>query len=179
EPSPSRQQSNEPNGCVFVEASQTGRRTIHPNASFHQLSLGGPMVSPSRALRLLLLAFLVQSVAARGETATTPPDDQGWPRPLPTRAGIFSIYQPQLDSWDGFRYQAHAAVAVKVPGDSRDVYGVIWIDARTQVDKPNRLVTLNYLRIPKVQFPSAADKGQAFQTALQESIGAQPPAALS
>src|SRR5215471_12804648 len=137
------------------------------------------MLSLSRASRLVPIVFLLQAVASRGQTSNTAPDDQGWPRPLSTRAGIFSIYQPQLDSWDGFRYQAHAAVAVKVPGDSRDVYGVIWIEARTQVDKPNRLVTLTNVKIPKVQFPSAADKGEGFQAALRESLGTQMPAALS
>ena len=136
------------------------------------------MLSLSRASRLLSVLFLLQPIASRGQTSNAVPDDQGWPRPVPTRAGVFSIYQPQLDSWDGFRYQAHAAVSVKAP-DSHDIYGVIWIDARTQVDKPSRLVTLSYVRIPKVQFPSAADKGQGFQAALQEALGAQTPAALS
>jgi len=137
------------------------------------------MFSLSRALRLLSIVFLLQPVASRGETSSTAPDDQGWPRPLSSRAGIFSIYQPQLDSWDGFRYKAHAAVDVKVPGDSRDVYGVIWIEARTQVDKTNRLVNLTDVKIPKVQFPSVPDQGQAFQAALRESLGTQTPAALS
>ena len=127
-------------------------------------------------LPLLSALFLFQSVASQTPEFV---EDGGWPRPLASHAGTFSIYQPQLDKWDGFRYQAHAAAAVRSPGDNRDTFGVIWIEARTQVDKVTRLVILSEVRIPKVQFPSVADNGQAFQEALRDAMSAGPPAALS
>jgi len=124
-------------------------------------------------LPLLSALFLFQSVASQTPEFV---EDGGWPRPLASHAGTFSIYQPQLDKWDGFRYQAHAAAAVRSPGDNRDTFGVIWIEARTQVDKVTRLVILSEVRIPRVQFPSVADNGQALQEALRDAMS--PPRCL-
>jgi hypothetical protein len=54
----------------------------------------------------------------------------------------FSIYQPQIDSWKGDRLAVRAAAAVRDSGAAGPAFGVIWLSARTDVDKTTRLVSL-------------------------------------
>ena len=91
-----------------------------------------------------------------------------WPRRLGTNAGVFLIYQPQLDSWNGNQLEAHAAVSVTPTGAKDPTFGVIWFKARTDVDKTNRLVYLEDLNITRSSFPSAPAKAAAWVEALHE-----------
>jgi hypothetical protein len=99
--------------------------------------------------------------------STNAPSDP-WPRRLGTNAGIFLIYQPQLDSWKDNKLEAHAVVSVTPTGAKDPVFGVIWFSARTDVDKTNRLVYLEDLNITRSSFPSAPDKAAAWVEALHE-----------
>ena len=71
----------------------------------------------------------------------------------------FLVYQPQVDKWEGNRIDLYSAVELKAGKDSAARYGVIWFNARTEVDKVNRLVTLDQVQLTKVTFPAAAEKG--------------------
>lgn len=141
--------------------------------------LAATHVGNAMNFRFGLVGFvsLLSASALAAQTSETQPEE-GWPRSLSTSAGTFSIYQPEVDKWEGDQYQAHAAVSVK-GSDDRDVFGVIWIQARTHVDKEDRIVSLRDVRISKVEFPSVADKGQAYQQALRTAAGTKPPPALS
>lgn len=99
-----------------------------------------------------LIGFAAQPAAAR---APSPPTDIGWPRQFSSGGTTLTIYQPQLDSWDGRRLQSHAAVSVRPQGAADSTFGVIWISARTGVDKESRLVDLENVEFPKAIFPSA------------------------
>lgn len=78
-----------------------------------------------------------------------------WPRQLKVNGATVLIYQPQLDKWDGNRLEGRAAVAVRRPNTPAPSFGVIWITARTEVNKEQGLVTLKDIKIPKVSFPAA------------------------
>ena len=65
---------------------------------------------PGRFLVLALASSLASSFLAPGplvaaaKPAPAPPFesvDGGWPRVVKTSAGVFTLYQPQLDAWDG------------------------------------------------------------------------------
>ncbi|HWC17709.1 MAG TPA: hypothetical protein VG498_11885, partial [Terriglobales bacterium] len=84
--------------------------------------------------------------------------DTGWPRTLNEGGQEIVIYQPQVDKWDGNRLYVYSAVEVKPGAQTPSQYGVVWYSARTEVDKINRLVTLDNLDISKIQFPTATDK---------------------
>jgi len=99
-----------------------------------------------------LAGFAAAPPAAR---TPSPPTDRGWPRQFSSGDTALTFYQPQLDSWDGRRLQAHAAVSVRPQGATDSTFGVIWISARTGVDKENRLVDLEDIELPKASFPSA------------------------
>jgi len=77
------------------------------------------------------------------------------------------IYQPQLDQWTGNRLEAYAAVAIHGQSSNDKAYGVIWFTARTEVDKVNRLVTLDDVKLTKRNFPSLPNNGSQYEQALQ------------
>lgn len=105
--------------------------------------------------------------------AATPADlvsQERWPREVKSGQNIFTVYQPQLDSWDGFHLEAKAAVSVKTSGNAHPSYGVLWFSASTEVDKNNRLVTLSDITIARVRFPAAPDKEAAYLATIQKSV---------
>ena len=95
---------------------------------------------------------------------------EGWPREVASGPSTFTVYQPQLESWDGFNLQAFAAVSVKT-GDSENLtYGIRWFTAHTAVDKDNRLVTLKDIAVSRVRFPSVPKKEAAYLVTIQKTI---------
>jgi hypothetical protein len=110
-------------------------------------------------------------VAAPTESAfEDPPPDTGWPRILSSQGQTFTVYQPQLDSWDGFTLEAHAAVAVESGGEQPPIFGVVNLSAHTLVDKDERLVTLEDLKVADARFPSAPEQAQQFGEALHDAL---------
>src|SRR5580765_8233321 len=69
--------------------------------------------------------------------------DHGWPRKIASGRSAFAIYQPQVEEWVGNKFSARAAFSVADGPDKQPSYGVLWFNARTQIDKVNRLVTLS------------------------------------
>jgi hypothetical protein len=97
-------------------------------------------------------------------------NDAGWPRTFNNAGKEFVIYQPQVDKWDGARVYLYSAVELKSGGTKPSNYGVAWFSARTEVDKVNRLVTLDNVEISKVQFPAAKDQEFKILTWLQAKM---------
>ncbi len=85
-----------------------------------------------------------------------------WPRVVYAKTATLSIYQPQVESWTGNVLKAYSAVKVKTTGKQTTDYGVIWFTANTEVDKVNRVVTLDNFNITKQSFPTLANNGTAY-----------------
>ncbi|HEX5732093.1 MAG TPA: hypothetical protein VF131_04580 [Blastocatellia bacterium] len=67
-------------------------------------------------LTLLILVICVSAAAARTTFAQAANHgaaltDRGWPRKFTSGAYSFSVYQPQIEQWQGNRFEARAAVA--------------------------------------------------------------------
>jgi hypothetical protein len=77
-----------------------------------------------------------------------------WPRFFSTNGYEFAIYQPQITSWSGNQLEGRIASAVRPAGTSNESYGVIFFKTRTEVDKINRLVTLEGFQVTKINFPT-------------------------
>ena len=113
--------------------------------------------------------------APSAQKATVKKEQAGeaaWPRTMTSGADTFLIYQPQVEKWDGNKIKLYSAVEVKT-GTGKDAtskYGVIWYDARTEVDKVNRLVTLDQVQLVKVKFPVAQDKEAELTAMLQKKF---------
>ena len=101
---------------------------------------------------LVVAAFA--SLAAAQATKPPVPVDGGWPRDVQTAAGAAIVYPPQLDTWDGHRLAVYSALAVREKPDSVPVFGVVWADGPTVVDKEARLVTFFDAQVRRVSFPA-------------------------
>ncbi|HSY85936.1 MAG TPA: hypothetical protein VLA85_05150, partial [Verrucomicrobiae bacterium] len=88
------------------------------------------------ALLGLFLVALQQSAAA------VPTNPDPWPRQMQITGGTLTVYQPQVDSWDGGFLKFRAAVAVKPSDGGQEVFGVIRASAHTLVDRTARMVSL-------------------------------------
>src|SRR5512135_2632021 len=141
------------------------------------LSRTPPIASPHRRPRLVFLtAFALASTlsASPGAPAAV---DEAWPRQFPSVGGtVLTMYQPQLDSWDGRSLQAHAAVSVHLGGASESTFGVLWISARTNVDKESRLVDFEQIELSKATFPSAPASESAYLDLFRQAMskGSKP-----
>jgi len=56
---------------------------------------------------------------------STPPGGDPWPPDDSVAGAKISIFQPQLESWNGNLLDACSAVTIKTPGNDESNYGVI------------------------------------------------------
>ncbi len=122
--------------------------------------------------KLILLFFVIYGSIASSPTfaQSSLPTDKGWPRKSVSGANSFSVYQPQIEQWQGNRLEARAAVAITDGQSKQTSYGVLWFTARTEIDKINRLVVMADFRITKVSFPGAADKANLYQSLIEQQV---------
>lgn len=119
----------------------------------------------------LLSCSLISPQAGRAQAMDDRATDLGWPRQIQQDGNTITIYQPQIERWDGNQLQSRAAVAVETPASPQPIYGVIWLSARTEVDKDRRLVTLEDCTITKGTFPIAT---QDYLSMLRQAISPEP-----
>ena len=96
--------------------------------------------------------------------------EANWPRTETSGADTFLIYQPQVEKWEGNHVDLYSAVELKTGKDGAAKYGVVWFNARTEVDKINRLVTLDQVQLTKVTFPAATAKEAELTALLQKKL---------
>jgi hypothetical protein len=104
---------------------------------------------------------------------TAAPTDGDWPRVFVSGSTTNTIYQPQVDSWDGTTLSARNAVAIQSPDHPQPVYGVIHVQATTLVNKTDRLVDLENVRILSADFPAAPNQGQVYLAVLRQEFPKQ------
>jgi hypothetical protein len=93
-----------------------------------------------------------------------------WPRLFSGNGCQFAVYQPQIQSWQGAQLTGRFAVGVRSTTTSNETYGVAFFNALTEIDKVNRLVTLNNFTITKTVFPTRRDMEQGYLDALQQQL---------
>ncbi len=108
--------------------------------------------------------------ATKAAPVAPPAPGDPWPRTITYQGATISVFQPQPESWTGNLLKAYAAVRVQTPGKKDVDYGVIWFNARTEVDKVNRLVTLEDVSITKQNFPTLANNGSAYANAFVQDL---------
>ena len=128
-------------------------------------SAGPPSAPASSAPRPTAPATASSPAASREGTANTP-----WPREATEGGRTFTVYQPQIEKWDGARLHARAAVSVESAASPLQHFGVVWFSARADVDKVNRLVALADFRVDKVTFPSEPDRAAEYQKVLEQRL---------
>ena len=118
---------------------------ISPLAAFAQAAQTSPAVpaAPTPAAK-----------PATGTPSVAPNPGDPWPRAINYQGATISVFQPQVESWAGNELKAYSAVRVKTATKQDTDYGVIWFSARTEVDKVNRMVTLENFVLNKQSFPT-------------------------
>ena len=124
----------------------------------------------------LVCAFTVTSMSvplgAAAQPGQAPPPAQQvtpdpWPRTITVSGVKYSLYQPQLDKWDGYDLEAHAAVSVVAAGAKAPIFGVIEITAKTTVARASRTVQFTSITVQKATFPSAPQQAAQYQQGFQ------------
>src|SRR5262252_5693657 len=110
------------------------------------------------------------SATKTGKSNVARTSEGNWPRIFKNETDTFSIYPPQVDRWQGNLVELYCAVELKQGTDSSPKYGVVSLQARTEVDKINRLVTLDNMKVTSVKFPSAAEKEAELQALLEKKL---------
>ena len=126
---------------------------------------GPPSTPASPAARPATPTAAVGPAASREGTGNAP-----WPREATEGGRTFTVYQPQVEKWDGTRLHARAAVSVESMASPLQHFGVVWWSARAEVDKVNRLVALADFQIDKVAFPSESDRAADYQKVLERLL---------
>jgi hypothetical protein len=127
-----------------------------------------------RLSRLTLAVPLLASMGASSLAAQSAPTpaDPGWPRRFYYEGDSITIYQPQVDSWQGNLLRFHAAAAIKSPTMSAPTYGAINVQAVTAVDKDTRLVDLYDIAVTSARFPAAGSDSGSFAAAVMLALPA-------
>jgi hypothetical protein len=106
------------------------------------------------SLLLTLLLVLAAPVAqAQQEVANE------WPRVLEAEKGNITIYQPQIESFQGDDLETRAAVAVERQGKPGLIFGAVWFKARLLTDRESRTATLEEVTVTAARFPEL-EEGQ-------------------
>src|SRR5215472_9997020 len=92
------------------------------------------------------------SFAQSAQAAAALPADP-WPRDVSLSNAALLVYQPQVNSWNGDQLDFRCAVAIKPTGAKEETFGVVFATARTEVDKVDRTVVFENLKITKSDFP--------------------------
>jgi len=137
------------------------------------LSLGPALLFASIGL---LPAAIAQTQQEPPPAAQVTPDP--WPKLREIGGVKYTLYQPQLDKWNGYDFEAHAAVAVLPVGAKDPVFGAIEITANTEVAKVSRTVHFSDIKIVRAIFPSAPDRSARYQQAFQ-TIASNGPSTMS
>jgi hypothetical protein len=111
-----------------------------------------------------------KSQASAGTTRTEQRVDEAWPRKATRGDETISMYQPQMEDWEGDTVRAYAALAVVGKTSNTAQYGVVWFTARTEVDKVNRQVTLRDFQITRIKFTTMETKEAEYQAFLQATL---------
>jgi hypothetical protein len=128
----------------------------------------------------VLVCFVLMTSTLPGRTAqiaAVPPaaSDQstptiGWPRQINADGNTITIYQPQLDAWQGNRLTGRAAVSVQTPASPAPTYGVLWFSARTEVNKEADEVLLEDIQITRSSLPQAPAGSPDYLQLIRQSI---------
>lgn len=104
------------------------------------------------ALMLAMVSMLTFLAFAQDEPS-------GWPRTIEAQGYVITMYQPQTDRFEGDLLEARAAVSVRRADGSGDVvFGAVWISARLDIDREDRVARIRQLTIPEARFPESTDE---------------------
>lgn len=99
------------------------------------------------------------------------PWEAKWPREIKLPKATIVIYQPQLESFKGDNIQGRFAASVQTPDMEEPVFGAVWVDARVETDRDERIVRLVSIETVRSRFPNAKpEEEEKLAKRLKENI---------
>ncbi len=108
------------------------------------------------------LVFMVGLLICVGninaQDANAQADQKSWPRQFDTDKGTIVVYQPQLDGLDGVILSARAAFSITKSAGSEPEFGAIFMTARVEADRENRMAHIDSVTIEKIALGDTPEK---------------------
>lgn len=111
-----------------------------------------------------------ETPTANSLPAPPPSTASSWPIMFNSGADIYTIFEPQCDSWDGHDLTARSAVGVRSSGRWESIYGEISFKAITLVDKAKGTASLANVKIVSADFPSTNGQTQNYLASLRQEF---------
>ena len=83
---------------------------------------------------------------------TAPVNASRWPVSVSTAAGDITVFQPQLEDFQGDQLKARAAVSILQPGQTEPLFGTVWLTSRVSTDRVARTVAILDVQITQTRF---------------------------
>ena len=131
---------------------------------------------------VIFLAALAVAYACQGQptnelagmSSSQPTSSSGqelsWPRQFQDNGIQVSIFEPQIEKWEGSDFETRSAVAITPADSNAPIYGVFWMKARADVDKAARIVTLNDMVVTRANFPSVPNLQSTYLTLIHKHV---------
>ena len=101
---------------------------------------------------VLIASFLIPLISLA--------DDEGWPQHFEKKDWIVTLYQPQLESLEDINLKSRIAVSVEKEGSNAPSFGAVWVTAILDIDRDDRMVYVDEIKVDKVKFPNSTEKQQ-------------------
>jgi len=99
-------------------------------------------------------------------------EEAEWPKEITRPKATITIYQPQVERFEGNEIEMRAAVSVARGGGAPE-FGAIWIEARVDSDRGERMAMLRDVKVPRVRFAEASESEQEqLSRIIEESVPA-------
>lgn len=108
-----------------------------------------------KAITVLVFTIIL---AAAALTQAQAEGDKDWPKMVEAMGASITMYQPQIDSWEGNTFEARAAVSVVGSAGQAPVFGAVWLSGHFTTDKAARTVSFYDVTVPAVRFPDAGEE---------------------
>src|SRR5450755_3156641 len=103
-----------------------------------------------KQLNILLILFLAMTSAFS--------QDPGWPRQFKNNGSVMVVYPPQVENWQDYQsINFRMAFSLTPAHQTKQVVGVVYVNAITVSDTYNHMVTLSNMNIVSVHFPGLDD----------------------
>jgi hypothetical protein len=124
-------------------------------------------------IRLCVVLSIFVVARARADETAAP---SRWPMHTTATDGAdVTIFQPQLEDFQGDMISARAAVAVVQQGEEQPIFGAIWLQSRVATDRTACTVQVLDVAVTKMLFPGAPDiSADTISDAVKQVILAQP-----
>jgi len=86
-----------------------------------------------------------------------------WPRVFTIDGRTVTLYQPQPETLTGNTLKERAAVSVQ-DGDADPVFGALWLTATLDIDREQRVASVDTLTLDRMRFPEGEAGDQAAAT---------------